>query len=227
MRTLFKILGLSTILFTSCHLDKKEITKPDIVIQSTEYRLEGFFDRIEDSLSIYNCFLYDSDSKNLVTSGKHIIYSDNLPLPFGWFEFWNDEGKLAEKIQYIANSKSRTFEINQNIKFGVDTNDTVFQESNFLKHNLNYLNEDTVEIMLIYRGWKENESNYAFVALTDIDNEFVFRTNNPKIIFKLPIKKFMADSNITILMIKTSDFDIEQDLINMGHIYYDIELVNK
>ena len=62
MRTFFKILGISLILSASCQTEKKDIIKPDKVLQSGEYRLEGFFDRIKDSLSIYNCFLYDSAS---------------------------------------------------------------------------------------------------------------------------------------------------------------------
>jgi|GEM_PF-2704670 len=224
MRTFFNILGISLIILASCQTEKKELIKPDKVLQIFENRLEGFFDGTKDSLSIYNCFLYDTANNNLMASGKYIIYDDDFPLPFGWFEYWNIEGNLVEKVHYTADSKSRIFEINQNIKFGHDTIDTIFEESSFINHNIDYLNEDTLEIKLKYRGWRENESNYAFLALTDLHDEFVFRTSKPRITFKLPIRKFSDDSNITILMIKTSDCDTNQDMLNLENIYYNIDL---
>ncbi len=225
IKNLLKILLLTIILFTSCQSEKKEVANPDIVMQFREYRLEGFFSRInEDTLSVYDCFLYDTTSHKLYSHGECIISNDSFPLPFGWFNFWNTEGKLTGKTQYVLRNDSVKFDINQNITFGLDTTDTIYQESFFLKHYIKYLNKDTVEIQLKYRGYKENESNFAFIAKTDIHDEFVFRAQKPNIKFKLPIKKFIGDSNIRILMVRTNDVENAPDMIDMQFIDYDIEL---
>ncbi|MDP2684502.1 MAG: hypothetical protein Q8P20_05620 [bacterium] len=212
------------ILLGSCTEDgNNNIT--DVTTKEIGYVLEGTFSRtIYDSLKIYDCCVYDSLSGRLVKSGEHIIYSDDSIQPIGWLKYWDTTGKLTKQIDFIAFQGSRVSEINQVIKFGSDTLDTLFYESKFLRHKLTYLDEDTVEIYLNYRGRMENESNYAFICLTGNKDEFVFRSTKPEIKFRIPIKNFLADSNIQVLMIKTNEIEKEPDMINMEHIYYDIDL---
>lgn len=219
------ILILILVFAYSCTSVSEDNTITDEIIEVDNYIIEGtFIKKINDSLNLYNCQIYDTLNDRLEISGEHIIYSDDFAQPIGWLKYWDDKGKLQEKIDYRAYNNSKESEINQIIKFGSDTLDTIYNESNFLKHKLALWNNDSIIVTLRYRGWKENESNFAFTLYSDTIEKFIFRNSIPSVSFKIPIEPFLQDSTIRVFMIKSYDYDVSKDMLTIESMNYYIEL---
>ncbi len=220
----------TTILFSllvSCSLLDKNTEKnaADHVFLNDSLRCECYdLNSVVDSHSLFHCRLYDTSTNHLRISGNFIFYPVTGYQAYGWIKYWGEDGKLTDKVEHTIFKNPFRTEINQYIVFGLDSLDTIADKSHYLTHTLEYLNTDSVLIRMHYNGWRAYSSKYSYSVYTEIKNEFVFRTGEPRISLKLPIARFVKDSVIQLIMIKTGDSDTGEDMIYMHPIYYDIPL---
>jgi len=220
------ILLIIIIFFVGCDSGNPKLhsNNPDKIFYIKNCRFNCFKLRtIKDSITLYKCYGYDTLTNIIMVKGNYLIYKDNYKLPTGWVIYYNKNGGIDGAEEYCVFDVRRE-ELNQFIAFGKDSLDTLYSQSKFLKHTFKYLNNDSIRIHLRFRGWRENISNYAY-TVGDI-NKVVFRTNKPDISFDIS-KTLFVDSNLSIVMIKTSDSDSGKDSIIMEHIYYDIKMQKK
>ncbi len=197
------IVLLSFILF-ACNTIKEEIDKPDKIFYEGQYRVECYkFGKVCDSLLVFDCKIIDTISNSLYYSGYHVEVNPNELMPIEWISYWDENGNITDEVEYIFNCDMFKVVINQNIKFGNSRLDTIYSESSFITHQLEYIGDDSVRVKIWYRGTKEDESNFAFES-SDEDSKFLYRTKKPYISFNLPKSDF-KDSILSFHLIQTYD----------------------
>ncbi len=214
---------LMTLIF-SCNSEEKK-DRPSIkkIFYEDNFRVEYYKKQlIMDTIPLYHCEIFDTSTNKLTGKGEFIKTKGDKFMPCGWVKTWDHSGKIDEAIKYdLFYNDSFIVDISQNIKFGIDSLDTIYSESSYFQHKLSFISNDSVNIRLWYRGKKQNESNFAFESV-DKKNKFLYRTNKPYTSFNVP-KYFFKDSTLSLHMIQTYDHTKEGGG-QMRLLYYKIKL---
>ena len=212
-----------TLIFSCNSEEKKDRPSINKIFYEDNFRVEYYKKQlIMDTIPLYHCEIFDTSTNKLTGKGEFIKTKGDKFMPCGWVKTWDHSGKIDEAIKYdLFYNDSFIVDISQNIKFGIDSLDTIYSESSYFQHKLSFISNDSVNIRLWYRGKKQNESNFAFESV-DKKNKFLYRTNKPYTSFNVP-KYFFKDSTLSLHMIQTYDHTKEGGG-QMRLLYYKIKL---